>query len=641
MAALTPTMAGAVPLAVYGRLPGLEHVTISPDGSNVAFVKTANDLHAIAILRLADKKVLGVLNVGEAKLRALLWVDDDHIVVETSTSRYVPSLAGNNTRLTMARTYMGDVGGYVETPQLQLYSIAKQKAFALPDNEHNPNLLPTITGGFWIRRIQNHAVVFFQDFQRGYGPELVEYDVNSGEQKLHDLDPYSGGYLIDDAGAVVADEKYVDKDHKWTLRIQSGDDFKAALEGTDSIDLPSLAGFGPTGDTILVHIREDVDWNWRSLSRKDGTLLAVDDSLQGITAPIFGRLDSRMIGTVTVSDQTKIRFLDPAVQNRYQSVERAFDGARVTFVSASEDYKKLVVRVEGPAFGYAYNLIDFDTHKSARLGDVYDGLTEPFETRAIAYAAADGMQIPGYLTLPRGREAHGLPLVVLPHGGPEARDFADFDWWSQALADQGYAVLRPNYRGSDLGGKFLAAGYGEFGRKMLSDLVDGGTYLVKEGIVDPKRVCIVGASYGGYAALAGVTLTPGVFRCAVSVAGISDPRTLLDAGNSNVRNFDNTVQRYLDRYLGVEGHLDSRLDEISPIKHVSSVTVPVLLIHGQQDAVVPFAQSTAMFHALQDAKKDVKFVPLDNEDHWLSRGKTRLEMLQATVDFLRRNNPPD
>jgi dipeptidyl aminopeptidase/acylaminoacyl peptidase len=178
-----------------------------------------------------------------------------------------------------------------------------------------------------------------------------------------------------------------------------------------------------------------------------------------------------------------------------------------------------VVRVDGQRFGYQYQLVNFDTHKAVPIGDVYAGLTEPLEVRRINYAAADGMQIPAYLTLPRGREPKNLPLIVLPHGGPAARDTADFDWWSQALADQGYAVLRPNYRGSVLGERFLAAGFGEWGRKMQTDLSDGVRFLAKEGIADPSRVCIVGASCGGYAALAGVTLDPGVYRCAVSEPG--------------------------------------------------------------------------------------------------------------------------
>jgi dipeptidyl aminopeptidase/acylaminoacyl peptidase len=261
--------------------------------------------------------------------------------------------------------------------------------------------------------------------------------------------------------------------------------------------------------------------------------------------------------------------------------------------------------------------------------------------RPIRYAAADGTRIPAYLTLPRDRAPKALPLIVLPHGGPAVRDTADFDWWPQALADQGYAVLQPNYRGSSLSWKFLSAGFGEWGRKMQTDLSDGVRYLAKEGVIDPVRVCIVGASYGGYAALAGPTLDPGVYRCAVSIAGISDLKRMLRWVNDQEGRKQSSTQRYWDRFMGVIGPDDPALDAISPIKHVGAVTVPLLLIHGKDDTVVPFEQSKVMYDALRSANKDAQLVTLKAEDHWLSRGDTRLQMLETSVAFLRAHNPPD
>jgi dipeptidyl aminopeptidase/acylaminoacyl peptidase len=234
-----------------------------------------------------------------------------------------------------------------------------------------------------------------------------------------------------------------------------------------------------------------------------------------------------------------------------------------------------------------------------------------------------------------------LPLIVMPHGGPAAMDTRQFDWWSQALADQGYAVLQPNYRGSTVSAGFMAKGYGEFGRKMQTDLSDGVRYLVREGIADPARVCIVGASYGGYAALAGVALDPAIYRCAASVAGISDLRAFLRWVDSKHFSTVNAEQRYWDRFLGVQNRKDPKLDEISPIKHIDAIKVPVLLVHGKDDTVVPYDQSDDMYDALRAAHKQVELVKLKDEDHWLSRGATRLQMLQAVVGFLRRNNPPD
>jgi dipeptidyl aminopeptidase/acylaminoacyl peptidase len=243
--------------------------------------------------------------------------------------------------------------------------------------------------------------------------------------------------------------------------------------------------------------------------------------------------------------------------------------------------------------------------------------------------------------VPRGVPEKNLPLIVMPHGGPAAADTLDFDWWAQALAAQGYAVLQPNYRGSDLNYRYVAAGFGEWGRKMQTDLSDGVHYLAEQGIIDPKRVCIVGASYGGYAALAGVALDAGVYRCAISVAGISDLKRFLKWTDNKFGNGDNHTQRYWDRFMGASGRNDPALKAISPIEHVSSVIAPVLLIHGRDDTVVPYEQSDVMADALKHAGKSVELVTLKHEDHWLSRSATRRQMLEASVAFLKKNNPAD
>jgi dipeptidyl aminopeptidase/acylaminoacyl peptidase len=160
-------------------------------------------------------------------------------------------------------------------------------------------------------------------------------------------------------------------------------------------------------------------------------------------------------------------------------------------------------------------------------------------------------------------------------------------------------------------------------------------------VIDPARVCIVGASYGGYAALAGVSLDSNVYRCAVSVAGISDLRKWLREVNHEHYGRDTAAQRYWERFIGASGPNDASADAISPLRHVDAITVPVLLIHGRDDTVVPFEQSQLIYDSMRGANKDVELVALKGEDHWLSRSETRLQMLRASVEFLRAHNPPD
>ncbi|MCR5877108.1 prolyl oligopeptidase family serine peptidase [Phenylobacterium sp. J367] len=227
----------------------------------------------------------------------------------------------------------------------------------------------------------------------------------------------------------------------------------------------------------------------------------------------------------------------------------------------------------------------------------------------------------------------------MPHGGPASRDEPGFDWWSQALASRGYAVLQVNFRGSDgLGGDLLEAGYGQWGRKMQTDLSDGVRHLAGQGVIDPKRVCIVGASYGGYAALAGPIFDRGVYRCAASVAGVSDLKKQISF--SRERGGSATF-RYWTRFMGAEDLGDPVLAAYSPALHADKADAPILLVHGRDDTVVPLDQSRTMAEALAKAGKPHELVVQAGEDHWLTRGETRLAMLNAVVTFLEKHNPPN
>ena len=621
--------AAPLPLEVYGRLPSLEDIALSPDGARIAFVRTTQDARTIAVVSLADNKVLGALRVREQKLRRIEWADNNHLMIVTSATALPWGLMGNEN----------------EWQLLQVYDLRSHTSVSVPNMAaiRNVRMMNVVTGRIMVRDLGGHTVLFVPGIyvERRTLPALISFDIDTGNEKLITQGSAATlGWLVDAAGQVVAEQDYDERNQEWKLKIRRDGHLQDSISGHTPLDSPRILGFGPTEDTLLIQAVENDEPVWRLLALNDGTLGPPMTERQGLNTPIVDR-STRMIGGVHVVDDSRYVFFDPRMQARWDAVTRAFEGERVRLLSAANDFKKFVVRVDGVKDGFVYELVDLDTHTASSLGAVYSGGAAPLEVRRITYMAADGMQIPAYLTLPRSVPARNLALIVLAHGGPAARDTADFDWWAQALADQNYAVLRPNYRGSDLDRRFLAAGFGEWGRKMQTDLSDGVRYLAKEGIVDPARVCIVGASYGGYAALAGVTLDPGVYRCAIAVAGISDLKRWLDWVNTKNLESHNVTQRYWDRFMGVSGPGDPLLDAISPIKHLSAVNVPVLLIHGRDDTVVPFEQSSVMFDALRREKKDVELITLQHEDHWLSRSETRLQMLQASVAFLRAHNPPD
>ncbi|NQY37686.1 MAG: prolyl oligopeptidase family serine peptidase [Alteromonadaceae bacterium] len=239
------------------------------------------------------------------------------------------------------------------------------------------------------------------------------------------------------------------------------------------------------------------------------------------------------------------------------------------------------------------------------------------------------------ITTPIGQVADKLPAIMLPHGGPESYDRLGFDWMAQYFASQGYVVIQPQFRGSKgFGLKHLIKGRGEWGRKMQDDLTDAVNDLVSKGIIDKSRVCIVGASYGGYAALAGAVFTPDLYKCVVSINGVSDIKRMLDTEAID-HGSDHWVVAYWQTVISKGDVKKNHLQQISPINYVTKVKAPVLLIHGEWDEIVPFEQSENMFDELEDADKNVTFIELEKGDHYLSNAKNRMKALKAIDKFIK------
>jgi dipeptidyl aminopeptidase/acylaminoacyl peptidase len=612
-----------VPLEAFGRLPSLEDVAISPDGTKIAFVRTKGEIRNLVITPLINSQILGGVRVGESKLRAVEWIDDDNLLATASTTSLPP---------------IGFYGQMGEWLQIANFSISQQKLDAISFAVSRERTFNLITGRPSLREVSGKMVLYAPGFcvRDKTVPCLFAFGYPERRARLvADAGDLGTEWFMDESGNIAAQSTYRDAKQFWEIRTRKDGHWTVAASGTAAIDRPSVLGFSADGRSIIVQFVVNGDPQWKALSLSDNVWSTALADGAWFSKTLEDRKTGRIIGGVRAVGSSDYVFFDNELQAHWSAVLRAFPDEQVRLVSHSDDFSRMVLEVFGARDGYVYALYDWYSHHATILGRVYEEIHAPAEMRAISYQAADGLSIPAFLTLPQGVSEKNLPLIVLPHGGPAVADTLDFHWWSQALAAQGYAVLQPNFRGSTLSSNFLEAGYGEWGRKMQSDLSDGVRYLARQGIIDARRVCIVGASYGGYAALAGVTIESGVYRCAVSVAGLSDLRRFRKSHGVG------GTQRYWDRFMGVKDQNDPTLIAISPIEHVAAVTVPILLIHGRDDTVVPYEQSDVMLSALQRAGKSVTMVTLKHEDHWLSHGDTRLQMLQATVDFLKANNPPN
>ncbi|MDB5678252.1 alpha/beta fold hydrolase [Sphingomonas bacterium] len=340
-----------------------------------------------------------------------------------------------------------------------------------------------------------------------------------------------------------------------------------------------------------------------------------------------GRRD-RVVGASYVTDRREVMFFDPALKALQASLAKALPGHIITFIDASADENKLLLFAGSDNDPGRYYLFD---KKTRSLSEILAARSElagmPLSTvKAITYKAADGTTIPAYLTLPAGSDGKNLPAIVMPHGGPAARDEWGFDWLSQFFAARGYAVIQPEFRGS--------AGYGDQWynkngyqgwRTAMSDINDAGHWMVKSGIADPQKLAIVGWSYGGYAALQTSVVDPDLYKAIVAVAPVTDLDTLRD----EARAYSYYPQR--DAQIGhgpwvVEG---------SPARNASRIKAPVLLFHGDRDTNVGIGESRLMAGKLKSAGAKVELVEYKGLDHQLDDDVARAGMLAKADAFLR------
>lgn len=631
-AATGQSSADQTPLQAWASLPAVDHVSVSDDGSRLAYVRRTGGRSDVVVQTRAGEPLV-VIDVSDRNMTGLTWLSPDHVGIS--------SVVLEN-RLTISTSQL---------PQLDIVNVrTKGVAKALTSADHS--VINAVSRSSVTRGVSGGRPVIYVEAitaEGGYwNLDLYRVDLDSGRGRRVAIGQRDTvGYLVRSDGEVAARIARSDDGTRFRLTAPgSGGGWRTLYETVSLLDGPGVWGFGRDPDHAMVSVTEGADVYLMEVDLKTGELGERQKLGAAPTGPVYDRNDA-LVAMATYGEEGDYTFFEPDLEAAWRVMRRGLADRRLQIGSFSGDYKTVVINSEGPTDAGTWFLYDADARSVSVVGRAYPDV--PPEAIApillLDYPAADGMQLRGYLTLPPGRDASNLPLVVFPHGGPAARDYLAFDWWAQAMASRGYAVFQPQFRGSSgFGEVYQQAGYGEWGRKMQTDVSDGVKYLAEQGIVDRARVCIVGASYGGYAVLRGMATEPDLYRCGVSVAGVSDLPEMLksesrDTGYTNESR--NPVIRYWNRYMGAQGRNDEVLVGLSPSRSAASFQGPVLLIHGRDDTVVPLAQSEIMNRNLRQAGKDVELLILDGEDHWLSYGPTRLRTLEATVDFLVEHNPPN
>ncbi|MBS1823168.1 MAG: S9 family peptidase [Acidobacteria bacterium] len=353
--------------------------------------------------------------------------------------------------------------------------------------------------------------------------------------------------------------------------------------------------------------------------------------LQGL---VTSNVDHRLIFTTYQDDRYRRYFHDKAFEKDFQWLESQLPGKEISLGSPSEDEMLWILNAYSdtePGETYLWNRKAKTLALQYRIREELPRASLS-ERKPFHYKSSDGLDIPAYLTLPKGLPAKNLPLVVLPHGGPWGRDSFGYDTFAQFLANRGYAVLQPNFRASTgYGKKFLNAGNGEWGRKMQDDLTWGAKALVADGTADPKRIGIAGGSYGGYATLAGVAFTPDMYAAAFAIVAPSNLITLLDAIPPYWEAGRKQMYTRMADPLTLEGR-QLLIDE-SPLTKAKSIVTPLVVVQGKNDPRVNIRESNQIVAAVRDNGKPVEYLVAPDEGHGFARPINNLAMVTKMEEF--------
>lgn len=611
-----------LPVEAFARVPLVSGVTLSPDGRNLAFIREVQGVRvAMASARQPFAPQVVVTSVPERfdvewcrwkNARRLLCgfsgTVADMGVLWTETRLVAVDSDGSNLRVLVQN---GRAGG----------------------SQFQDRVLD------WLPRSEDRVLVALDDDADTF-PSVFELDVVTGRlsRRMQQRPPLRA-FLTDTNGAVRIGCGSKETTITCLARDPDGTTWRTLSKyeafQRDAGRVFDPLGFGPEPGVFYArgtHEGRDALWTV-DLADREPPRLVFSHPLVDVGAPLLAN-DGRLLGVAYDIDRPMTLYTDRDADRAMTAVNRALPGLVNELLERTPDGSVYVVRSSSDVQSPTYYLFEPASGQLARVGREYPEL--PPERLSpmtyVEYPARDGVRVPAYLTVPRGYRREKLPLVLLPHGGPIARDTWRFDFLVQFLASRGYAVLQPNFRGSSgYGDDWFHAAHQDWGGLTYSDVTDAAKWAIAQGIADPQRVCVVGWSFGGYAALLSAVRDGALYRCAASIAGVTELGKLLWSER---------------RFVGVQiareqiGRDPEKLKADSPARHARAASVPVLLVHGTRDVQVPVAQSREMVSALKRADKPHEYLELAGAGHSIEAPAQRAQTLTALERFLGKHLGP-
>ncbi|MEM9810380.1 MAG: prolyl oligopeptidase family serine peptidase [Pseudomonadota bacterium] len=615
------------PAAAFGRLPFFDDIEVSPKGERFAAIASTNGQTGLAIYELTGGQGFSrfVTESENLKVRNFFWKRDDRLVfsIAVPSSRYGTDTV--ETRLLAMSPDDDDIDALFRHPRDKGTLPVQIQDRVVSAFHHDPE---HIVVEYYPKGSQDIALYRVNVDKSGRHRQIEGTKIGSRDfytDAKGEVRAWSGlrGERLPRLSFMMADGKWRDFSHR-----VAEDQPNFRIAGFPNSPNKAFVLSDHETPTMALYVFDiDTDSFGQQLFSHP-------------TADVYGvrqRIsDGAAYGAVFAGEDSRVHyFSDNIIRDMTKIIFERVGGDNVSFrgMNPQQTMAVFYVSYEGrPGRNYIF---DIENMKIIKLPPLYPELENvPLgQVISASYKARDGLTIPAYVTLPPGvstlAAARNLPFVVLPHGGPNARNFSGFDWRAQYLAHKGYGILQMNFRGSTgYGAEFMKAGDKEWGQAMQDDITDGTRWLIDQGMADPDRLVIMGGSYGGYAALMGAVKTPDLFTCAISINGVSNLLDLVSDRRSYVDGAYST--RHIGRLWGDR----AMLRENSPSRQADAINVPVLLIAGEDDRVVPADQSSRMHRAIKNANGQSTLVKLPEGNHYLSVGQNRITALRAIGDFL-------
>jgi dipeptidyl aminopeptidase/acylaminoacyl peptidase len=617
------TAAKQVPVEDFFKRSGFSSFQLSPDGKYMAAISPIGERRNIAVINLETREAKAITGVRDRDVRGFMWANNDRIL-------YFMDKDGNESFGIFAINKDGSRARTLIEPaenQIRGGSRVVKSASVINTLDNDPE----------------HVLVSVpRAYQDTVVQDVKKMNILSGRSSMVERNPGDiSAWITNYEGEVVGAVGQVEEETRVLWRKNPKDDWTALVK----FDLDG-AGFTPAwinkdATKMYVSSRVTPDGQKRDKSaiyRYDlenntlGELIFEHDKVD-VGGVMGSEITDDVVAITYNADKPGRYWLDKKWEKIITPLEEAFPGKVVSMSSVTDDEKLMVITAWNSRNPADYYLFDVEKRTLEELGQAYDWIDEEDlgEMKPVTIEARDGLMLPAYLTLPPGSDGKNLPLVINPHGGPRARDSYGFRPDVQLMANRGYAVLQVNFRGSTgYGEAFDKAGWGKWGLEMQDDITDSVNWAVEQGIADPDRVCIYGGSYGGYAAMAGITFTPELYKCAVNYVGVTDIELLFETMPAAWKRFEASMVRQIGDPDGGKADLAQR----SPINHVDQIKVPLLMAYGLRDPRVVIDHALDLEKELKKYEVDYELIIKKREGHGFVRFENQVEFYGKLIDFL-------